>query len=167
MQMKQNWNGRYEELINALVRFGNVASRNNTLKRHYEKYGIDMSAQEWQVLSFLVEHPDQTYSMAAIAANLGIATSTMTKYTSSLEKNGLVEKCKMDGNKKNIVLTATKKGNVFYEEAISNRVSGHFSNFFDILSTVPDSELKVFSSAIDALSGKLPVSEEGTKGSGV
>lgn len=156
--MNQNWHGRYEEIINSLVRFGNVASRNSTLKRHYDKYDMDMSAQEWQVLAFLVEHADNNYSMAAIADSIGIATSTMTKYTNSLVKNGLVEKSKEKGNKKNIILKVTEKGSAFYTEAISNRVSARFQNFFEILSTVPDSELKVFSEAIDALAGRLPVS---------
>ena len=158
--MGNNWRGRYDELISALVRFGNVASRNNTLKKHYDKYDIDMSAQEWQVLSFLVEHPDKGYSMAAVAAEIGIATSTMTKYTSALEKDGLVEKSKQSGNKKNIVLLATQKGKEFYEEATSNRVSGRFSAFMEILSIVPDSELELFRDAIDALSGKIPVTKD-------
>lgn len=156
--MDNCWQGRYENLVSSLVRFGNVASRNNSLKKHYKKYGIDMSAQEWQVLSYIQEHPSQNWSMACIADALGIATSTMTKYTDSLVKAGLVKKCRQESNKKNIILKATPEGIDFYKDQLQNRVSGRFNTFFELLSLVPDHELQLFSQAVDALAGKLPVS---------
>lgn len=153
--MKQNWKGRYGDLVAAIVRFNNIAARNSTLQTEYPEYGFSLSAQEWQVLEYLLEHPDSYSPMAHISQDLGIATSTLTKYSAKLVKLGLVEKYKAIDNRKNIILRASQLGERFYYEMVDRFMMANFEVFFQALSSLNDAQLAKLTEGIEALSGRL------------
>ncbi len=155
--MADNWKGRYSDAVGSIVRFSNVAARNSTIQVKYEAYGFSLSAQEWQVLEYLIEHPDNTFYMAHIASRLGIATSTLTKHSAKLVKLGLVEKYKFSDNQKNVILRASQKGTDFYNEMVKAFMSENFQAFFQYLSSFTDEQLQQMVRAMDALAGELTV----------
>lgn len=159
--MKQNWKGRYGEVVAAIVRFNNIAARNSTLQIDYTDYGFSLSAQEWQVLEYLLEHPDSYSPMAHISQDLGIATSTLTKYSSKLAKLGLVEKYKAADNRKNIILRASRLGEQFYEQMVDRFMKANFQGFFQALSSLDDKQLAKLTEGIESLAGRLDTEAPG------
>lgn len=157
--MKQNWKGRYGDLVASIVRFNNIAARNSTLQTKYEEYGFSLSAQEWQVLEYLLEHPDSHAPMAFISQQLGIATSTLTKYSAKLVKLGLVEKYKTADNRKNIILRASRIGEQFYYQMVDRFMKSNFEDFFKSLASLSDEQLTNLTEGIGSLAGQLATDE--------
>ncbi len=153
--MKQNWKGRYGDIVAAIVRFNNIAARNSTLQLDYPDYGFSLSAQEWQVLEYLLEHPDSFSPMAHISQDLGIATSTLTKYSTKLVKLGLVEKYKAADNRKNIILRASQTGEQFYTQMVDRFMKANFEGLFHALSSLDEEQLAKVTEGIESLAGRL------------
>lgn len=153
--MKQNWKGRYGDVVAAIVRFNNIAARNSTLQTDYPDYGFRLSAQEWQVLEYLLEHPDSCSPMAHISQDLGIATSTLTKYSAKLVKLGLVEKYKAADNRKNIILRASQMGEQFYNQMVDRFMKANFEGLFKALSCLDEGQLAQLTEGIESLAGRL------------
>lgn len=148
-----NWMGRYRSLIHALIRYSNSFARIASQKINWGE-GIELSAWEWQLLEHIIENDSQCENMLSIANSLGIAQSTISKYTKSLIRYGLVEKYQYKNNKKNIVLRATEKGFKLYETGVANDMYQHFEFLFTLLENIPDEVLDQFTHAIDAYSDK-------------
>jgi len=157
--MELTWIGRYRSVVASIIRHSNVTQRIIPMRRYYKDYNLSLSIQEWQVLEFLLEHPDNTDCMAAIAYKLGIVPSTFSKCTASLVKCGLAEKYRAAGNRKNIVLRSSEKGKRFYEEHVKSVVSPLFADFFDGLSQLSDDQLNMVARSIDKLTDRLTMTE--------
>jgi DNA-binding MarR family transcriptional regulator len=140
--MELTWIGRYRAVVAAMIRHANVAQRMLSVRQYYKNYDFSLSPQEWQVLEFLLEHPNNTECMAAIADKLGIVPSTFSKCTASLVRCGLADKFMTKGNRKNVVLRCTEKGRQFYEEHVASFVAPYSMAFLRDYHLLPTSSCK-------------------------
>lgn len=145
--MKPDWMGRYRPLVRALVQHTNTASRNAGMKKEFAP-GVMLSSQEWQVLEYLIEHEDETENMLYISERLGIAQSSLSKYTKTLCKEKLVERFHIVGNRKSIILKATEKGRQVYEYRNDHVNSELFAPLFEGLNSLPDEVIEQVAQAI-------------------
>ena len=152
--MKLEWMGRYRDLVSALVMHGNVATRAQDLTAEVAD-GIRLKSQQWEVLEYIAEHPDETLSMVEISYRLCIPTSTFSKTVKLLCSYGLVEKYQTVNNRKNIILRPTDYGRTVYESFSKARVLPDLQGFFDELKDVSDSDLAAFVRAIEALDNAI------------
>jgi len=110
--------------------------------------GIMLSQQEFQVLSFLVEHEEESNNMTTISLALCIAKSSLTQISKTLHDYGLIEKYKFVGNKKDIILKTTEYGKAIYSKYTKTNSVAFFQPLFDGLKSLSDEDLAVFVSAL-------------------
>lgn len=145
--MKIEWMGRYRPFVRALVQHTNTVTR-SALEKHEMRSGILLSAPEWQMLEYLIEHENDMHNMADISESLGIAQSSLSKYAKYLCGIGLVERYRMEGNRKNIILRPSDAGRDFYCTIVDAFMKDSFSILFQALEDVPDDMLDLVTRAI-------------------
>lgn len=155
------WMGRYRNVLAAMIRYANISQRLLTEHLYHSEYDVTTSPQEWQVLEYLLEHPNNALCMAAIADKLGMVPSTFSKCMQALVNNGLVDRFRAEGNKKNIILRCTEKGKAFYQSEVERFVAPTYQVLFDNLSSFSDEQLSDISNAIHSLSDSLIPNKEG------
>lgn len=153
--MNTDWMGRYRPLVAALIRHSNVNQRFFSERIPVTTFHIELSAQEWQMLEYLLEHPDHRDNMAVISDALGIAHSTLTKYAKSLVKHGLAERLRRPNDRKSVILRATEKGRQVYDVHSVGFVRHTFTRMFGELESLTDEQLSVFTTAIDMLTNTM------------
>jgi Transcriptional regulators len=153
--MSTEWIGRYRKIIAALVRHGNICSRTLYAYLDSNEFDIGLSVQQWQLLEYLLEHPDSTCNMAYISDQLGLLPSSFSKHVAVLVKAGFVQKYQTTKNKKNVILRITEKGNLFYKANVESHVAPMFEHFFKELEFISDSDLEAFARAINKLDGAI------------
>ena len=141
------WMGRYRQLVLELSRHANQSIRFMT-DRHLKENNDFPCAQAWQVLEYIVEHPEGMDNMRIIADELGLSKSSLTKYTHELCKLGYIRKYKSSDNKKNIILRATEEGNLFYAQGVEKLMRPVFESLFRELDVIPQEYLDVFVNAL-------------------
>ena len=144
---KTEWMGRYRQLVLELSRHANQSIRFMTDK-HIKENTDFPCPQEWQVLEYIVEHPEGMDNMRVIADALGISKSSLTKYTRNLCNMGYIRKYKITGNRKNIILRATDEGIAFYSQGAEQIMLPLFETFFSELDAIPQKYLDRFVNAL-------------------
>lgn len=142
--------GRYTPLANALKYYANVSSHTLLTK---ERCNLEpnLGQSEYQILEFICLHENENKIMSEVSSSLGILQSTTTKATKRLIELGLIEKYRIVGNKKNIILKPTVEGRSVYSLYLKH-VMPAFSGFIDCLAKFSDDDLAVFEQAILSLS---------------
>lgn len=157
--MKLDWMGRYRELVAALTLQSNLYSKSLTVKSHiYED--IYLTAQEWQVLEYIVEHEQDDDSMKQLSERLAIPQSSFSKQTKLLCEYKLVDRYQLVGNRKNIILKPSEKGKKVYEIHAKALAKAPYQEFFESLSGISDKDLKTFVDALNRFSGQIPEKQE-------
>ena len=90
--------------------------------------------------------------MTDISHDLGILPSIVTKATKNLLSYGLIERYRIVGNKKSIVLKPTRAGENLYIAYYTRDIQHLFEPFFKALENTSDDQLAEFKHAIDMLS---------------
>ncbi len=152
--MGSEWMGRYRRLVSAIVVQGNEYSRQQTMK-HQISGDLYLTAMEWQILEYTIEHENDSKNMNSIAESLGIPQSTFSKTIKMLCDLGLVDKYQSTRNKKNIILRPTDYAKTVYEENAERLNRNLFHSFFDILKDVDDGNIEVFTRAMESLCQNL------------
>jgi DNA-binding MarR family transcriptional regulator len=155
------WIGRYRSVVAAMIRYANVSQRLLTEHLYHSEFDVTVSPQEWQVLEYLLEHPNNSLCMAAIADKLGMVPSTFSKCMQSLVTNGLADRFRSEENKKNVILRSTDKGRAFYQSEVERFVAPVYQVLFDNLSSFSDEQLSDFAKAINSLSDSLVPNKAG------
>ena len=149
------WIGRYRSVVAAMIRYANVSQRLLTEHHYSSEHDVTICPQEWQVLEYLLEHPDNTLCMAAIADRLGLVPSTFSKCTQALIGNGLVERFRTPGNRKNVILRSTAKGRQFYHGEVDRFLAATYQPLFDGLSAFTDEQLSAFADTLNVHTDSL------------
>ena len=152
--MELTWFGRYRDIVTALVYHTNCVNRSANIRENYGS-GVMLTAQEWQTLETIIEHDNENLIMSDISKLLGIPLSTLSKLTKQLLSQGLVERYRIDGNRKNIILRPSKKGYLLYQEHCEAVTTPLFQRFFNKLEPLSDEQLKIISDAIIALNTEM------------
>ena len=156
--MLVSWMGRYRGIVEALVQHGNCCIRAANYMMNMSD-GITLTAQEWQVLEYIIEHEDNDHNMTKLSERLCIPQSSFSKMTGKLFKYGLLEKYRIVGNKKCVILKASESGKTFYlknAEVINQYV---FDVFFRELEGFSDEQLAQFVRAINTVDERMPGSK--------
>lgn len=148
--MELGWMGRYRELVQALTQHVNLSARDMTVKENvYED--INLTAQEWQVLEYIIEHEEDDVSMKQVSDRLEIPQSSFSKHAKYLWECGLVDKYQVEGNRKNIILKPSEQGRKLHDVYTDRLANGAFKNFFETLDGLSDKDIQVFTEAIRSL----------------
>lgn len=145
--MKLEWMGQYRELIASLFRFGNAYSQ--IAKQPTVGDKVRYGPYEVQIMEHILEYGDQNPNMAWYAAKLGVDRSTFSKYGKKLVQKGLVEKYRLSGNKKNIILRLSDLGYEEYRKYIKVAEETWFNEFFTMLQQMPESSIKDIKAVFD------------------
>ncbi len=153
--------GRYRELVRALVYYSNSSNRELYTKKSLAPIdGISLSKHEYQILEYICEFEHENKIMVDISRDLGILQSVVTKATKSLSDYGLIDRYRINGNRKSIVLKPTQAGKKLYTDIYTQEIEARFTAFFNTLENFDDSQLQAFEQAIYALGtnwGKRPI----------
>lgn len=156
--MQLEWMGRYRELIRSLVYYGNMSSRHLSSKLPLAP-GIELTAQEYQTLEYLIEFEEENGHMNYISERLGIPQSSLSKAIKHLCELGLVERFRIAGNRKNVIPQPTKLGRELYLSFAEHMKNRTHLGFFRLLETVDDEAIARVAEAMrdvtDATYGKL------------
>lgn len=153
------WMGRYRAVTEALVHHGNCCIRYANYKIEVEN-GKMLTAQEWQVMEYIIEHEQDDHNMARLSERLCIPQSSFSKISNKLVKYGLVEKYQIIGNKKSIILKASDKGEAFYSRYSEEIRINVFQAFFQELEDFTDEQLNKMAKAIEVLDASMPGQED-------
>lgn len=148
--MATTWMGRYRRLVEELVRHRNHYVRAVNSKTE-ENGDISISVLEWEMLEYIIEHDGEDFSMIRISEKLAIPQSSFSKFTRTLCGYGLLEKYRMVGNRKNIILRPTQKGIDFYNERVKDLLENVFGPFFKALDPLSDADVDRVADAITHL----------------
>ena len=153
------WMGRYRGLIETIVRHRNAFSRIMNTKT--ERSGdISLSIIEWEVLEYIIEHENDDSSMVQLSDRLMISPSSFSKICRTLLDAQLIERYRLEGNRKSIILKPSKAGIDFYKTWAHQLGTGIFAEFFKELDKFSDEDLQNIAAAIDAITPQINDSEE-------
>ena len=134
--MKMEWMGEYRDVVESLIRYCNIYA--GVYKKESMVYqGITYSYSQIQVVEYLLENEERQENMSAIAVRLGISRSNFSKIVNRLEAKGLVEKCSMQGSRKEMTVTVNDFGKALYEEYAQRILKSHFQPMFRELEKIP------------------------------
>lgn len=150
--------GRFRPLVAAIVAHTNAIGRQRGVMMHIGK-GIYLNALEWQILEYIVEHKDETFSMVNMSDSLQIAQSSFSKLVKVLSEQGLVAKYHTEGNRKNVILRPTELALELYPQYAKVLYEKGFERFFAKLADLDDATLAIFAEAINALNMDLSTEE--------
>lgn len=144
--------GRYRELVRALVYYSNSSNRGTHAKVKSE-FEYNLNQNEYQILEYICEFENENRIMTEIARDTGILQSMVTKATKRLVELGLVERYRLVGNRKSIILKPTDRGRQVYCK-YAEGISGIFVPFFKSLEGFSDEQLKCFEYSVRLLGGE-------------
>lgn len=156
------WMGRYRALVAAIVQHTNVIIEGENLRR-YIYDGLYLTAKEWQVLEYIVEHREDDKKMIHMSEALGFHQSYFSKITRVLSDRGLVERFHCETNRKDIFLKPTALALTVYDFHTGQSYRNYFKPFFDALETVSDEDLAAVANAISILSENIVKNREDPK----
>lgn len=129
------WMGRYRPLVAALVHHVNCVSKQGPPQFIYED--IYLTPNEWQVLEYIVEHREDDQHMINMSEALAIPQSSFSKLIEKLCKDGLIERYRLAGNKKNIILKPTPLAVTAYEFHTAELYKKMFQPFLTSWNALP------------------------------
>lgn len=149
--LKLEWIGRYRDLVRELIFYANFSNRNPGRKMNEAVEGISLNKYEYQVLEYVLEHEREIRIQADVSRDLGLLPSVVTGAVRTLTHDHLVERFRLPGNKKSIVLRPTEKGREIYTIYHTRDIEGLFAPFFKALASVPDDQLEKMTEAMHRL----------------
>ena len=156
--MSGELNNRYTPLVKEIIRHCNIVSNgmnDNVVLRD----NIVITVQEWIVTELIVEQREEYNSMVELSRMIGIPPSSFFRIVSHLQKTGLVEKYRVQGNKKNIILRPTDLALSIYEERTPAMRNALWGDFYKELDQFSDSDIMKITNAFSKLDSKLPSSQ--------
>lgn len=145
--MKMEWMGQHRDVVESLIHYCNIYA--GVYKKEAMVYeGVAYSFSQIQVVEYLLENEERQDNMSAIAARLGISRSNFTKIVNRLEAKGLVEKCCMQGSRKELTVTVNDFGRKLYEEYSQRILKYHFQPMFQKLEQIPEEFYPCLSAAL-------------------
>ncbi|WP_283124624.1 MarR family transcriptional regulator [Angelakisella massiliensis] len=156
------WLGKYREFIEKLVRFSNVSTQ-ITDKSIYLKDSLKFTPVQIQILEYLLENREQRQKMADIAQALGLSPSNLSKNVARMQQKGALEKYHQSGNRKNVILQPTPKGECAYEEYVAEILQFEFNQVFRLLDQIPGEYIGKIGEVLDFMTERhLERIREGT-----
>lgn len=142
--------GESRELVRSLIYYANMTTRNLSATLAPVQ-GLALTRCEYQILEYVLEFEDETRIMTDIGRDLGFIRSVVSKSCNHLIRMGLVEKYRISGNKKSIVLKPTELGRQVYLELMTRFIEPVFHDFLEYMKGLPEGSAGSFTEAIRIL----------------
>ena len=146
---------RYIPLVKALMKHAIIVSNGLNEKIALNEH-ISITLLEWLVVELIVEQRHENHSMVELSKKIGSAPSSFFRIVSHLQKVSLVEKGRLQNNKKNIVLRPTEQALAFYEERTTGLGEEIWGDFYKSLEPLNDGDINTLTDAIVKLNERLP-----------
>ena len=156
--MGDNTNNRYALLVKAIIKHSLIVSSGLNEKIPL-KGGSEITMMEWLAVETVVENRDEYNSMVELSRRIGIPPSSFFRIVHHLQKTGLVEKYRVQGNKKNIILRPTALALSIYEERTPDLRNSLWGDFYKELDQFSDSDIRKIVNAFSKLNSRLPSSQ--------
>ena len=153
--MSNTVNGRYKPLVKAIMKHANIVSSGLNEKIILGDQLV-ITLQEWLVAELVVEQREEYHSMVELSRMIGIPPSSFFRMIGHLQRVGLVDKYRVQGNKKNIVLRPTELVMRIYEERTSGIGEEIWGAFYKELEDLSDTDILKITTAINRLNESLP-----------
>lgn len=146
--MGTEWMGRYRNMVEAMIRFGNVYAQ--TLSEPgFIECSAEITGEELQVLEYILENEVLHLNMAEIAKRLSIPQSSFSKLVKRLTQKGLLEKYHSKSNRKNVIICVSEYGKKVYDEYVQSSVNGKWGRMFENLDDISEDSLAAFTQALN------------------
>ncbi len=153
--MELVWMGKYRNIVEKCIRYGNVYASTYKKEYHYD-FDISFSPAQVQVLEYILENEEKNEPMGQIASRLGISQSAFSKNVQKMTEKGLLEKYHFENNRKTVIVKPTEKGRKAYE-LYSEYIYRHiFQKMFAELDAIPFEYIETFAHILDMASGPSP-----------
>ena len=117
---------------------------------------LSVTVQEWMVEELIVEQQEGYYSMVELSRMIGMPPSSFFRIVRQLQKAGLVEKYRIQSNKKSIVLRPTQLAQKIYEKRSTEVREAIWGDFFRELDGLGDAEIAALVRAFNKLNEHIP-----------
>ena len=156
--MPYKFTDRYDPLVNAILQHCNVV--NNGMNDSVTlRENVVLTVQEWIVTELIVQQREEYNSMVELSRMIGIPPSSFFRIVSHLQKMGFIDKYRVHGNKKNIILRPTELALSIYEEKEPDMRNSVWGEFYKELDQLSDRDIKIITNAFNKLTGNLPSSQ--------
>ncbi len=135
MQWLNEYTGLVELVIRTYNRYGATINRADI-------YGTEepISFAQMQTLEIIMKNPEA--NQAELARLLGVSRAAMTKSLKLLEGRGLVERHAREGNRKNIYLNVSEKGQRIYGQYVDYIKEALFDPILKLTADLSPADLK-------------------------
>jgi DNA-binding MarR family transcriptional regulator len=106
------------------------------LKEHFARYGT--SQGRFIVLMLLDRHPDDTLSPSELADQSSVSRATITGLLDGLERDGLVKRVSLPGDRRSYSVCLTPKARKFMDKMLPD----HFKRLAALMSNLTEQERK-------------------------
>lgn len=130
--MNINNNDFFQLVFQSYNNYANILNKTYILDDGYV-----ISIIDFETMIALSENKKNQYNMAKIASGLNIATSSLTKSVKKLTKYGLTEKFHKENNKRDIIVTLSPSGEVFFKTH-TTPLDDFFQKIDDMMSEDPN-----------------------------
>ena len=146
--MKLEWMGKYRDLVEAVIRYGNsYAGRYQ--KERYMGADATFSPAQLQVMEYILENEEKNQSMVEVATRLGISPSAFSKNVKRMTEKGLLEKYHTVSNRKNVIVRASARSREVYQQYTKFALDTLFGEVFAVLDDIPPKYIERFTDAIN------------------
>lgn len=145
--MQLTWLREYRRLVSTLYRSANAYSQ--VCKSEHLGENVKFSAYEVQIMEHIMEYENQNKNMTWYASQLGLSPSNFSKYVKRLVSKGLVDRYKLQGNGKSIILKVSELGMKEYQAYSDYALKTWFHELFSFLDTLPETEVQDIEKAIN------------------
>jgi len=150
--MKLEWMDEHRQLIEKIIKYGNVYAHAYNKQMNYHT-GIEFSAAQIQVVEYVLENEDQ--KMSEIAKRLGVTRSAFSKNVKKVMDKGLLEKFRCNNNQKDIFLKVTPAGKQVYENYSKYIYKTCFKKMFDIVDQIPQEYVVMMTKMMDLFADRI------------
>ena len=156
--MPDKFNDRYAPLVEAIMKHCNVVNSgmNDSITLRED---VVLSVQEWIVAELIIHQRDEYNSMVELSRMIGIPPSSFFRIVSHLQKMGLIDKYRVHGNKKNIILRPTELALDIYDEMEPEMRNSVWGDFYKELDQLSDRDIMIVTNAFNKLTRDLPSSQ--------
>lgn len=109
-----------------------------------------LSLNQFEVLVWLVQAGERGLRMSDLASRAVLSPSGVTRAVDQLEREGLVQRCVFEGDKRGYLATITRQGRAFLRTATAVHLKGVREHFLNHLS---GTDLEHLATALEAVAG--------------
>lgn len=148
--MQLEWMGKYRDLMEKLIQYGNAYAQNYNREMDLGD-GLRFTPAQLQALEYILENEEANQNMAQIAARLGISPSSFSKNVAKLVEKGYLEKYHTSSNRKDVIIRVSPRGREAYGRYIQTLMP-IFQQLAVLWGKMPTEGMGAFLEALELLS---------------